>query len=72
MILALTVLDRMESSLLNRFDVYIYRCPMSLVPTVLDRKEEFIAGALANSNLPLQVKINKPLFHHYKLFLISK
>ncbi|XP_023333751.1 acetylcholine receptor subunit alpha-type acr-16 [Eurytemora carolleeae] len=30
------------------------RCPMSLVPTVLDRKEEFIAGALANSNLPLQ------------------
>ena len=35
---------------------------MSLVPTVLDRKEEFIAGALANSNLPLQVLINKPPF----------
>lgn len=28
---------------------------MRLVPTVLDRMEEFVAGSLANSNYPLQV-----------------
>jgi len=30
------------------------RCPMKLVPTVLDHGEEYIAGAIANLNHPLQ------------------
>ncbi len=34
----------------------VCRCPMHMVPTVLDRREEFIAGNLANTHFPLKVE----------------
>ena len=47
------------------------RYPLTLVPDVLDTKEDFLAGAMANMNTPLRVIMNVKKLISYLLDINS-